>query len=97
MAIYYKLEGHKAVPCTYPNFEVDRSVALTDVGDVCVSTIFLVVNHNYGNGPPLLFETMIFGGPEDQFQQRYSTWDEAVEGHEKIRAWVRRDYKEVKQ
>jgi len=32
---------------------------------------------------PILFETMIFGGENDQYQERYSTWDEAVEGHKK--------------
>ena len=24
---------------------------------------------------------MIFGGEHDQYQERYSTWDEAIEGH----------------
>ncbi len=26
--------------------------------------------------------TMIFGGPCDQYQMRYSTWDEAQSGHD---------------
>ncbi len=34
-------------------------------------------------GPPLLFETMIFGGEHDQEQWRYSTWEEAEAGHMK--------------
>ncbi|KKN76361.1 hypothetical protein LCGC14_0370470 [marine sediment metagenome] len=29
----------------------------------------------------LVFETMIFGGEDDGYQDRYSTWDEAVKGH----------------
>jgi len=48
-----------------------------------VSTVFLGLDHSFGEGPPLLFETMIFGGPEDGYQDRYSTWDEAIEGHKK--------------
>lgn len=92
MTLYYKLEGHKAVPCDYPDFEVDRTVKKSSIGEVSISTVFLVINHNFGDGPPLLFETMIFGGPEDEFQQRYFTWDEAAAGHEKVRAWVNQNY-----
>lgn len=29
------------------------------------------------------FETMIFGGEHDQYQERYSTWDEAEAGHKR--------------
>jgi hypothetical protein len=51
---------------------------------VHVSTVFLGIDHNFGlNGPPLLFETMIFGGPHDQYQDRYATRDEALAGHAK--------------
>src|SRR5258706_13563526 len=40
----------------------DRHVAKTDFGDVRVSTVFLGFDRSFGQGPPLLFETMIFGG-----------------------------------
>lgn len=33
---------------------------------------------------PLLFETMVFGGPMDGYQSRYSTWVGAQHGHEKV-------------
>lgn len=49
-------------------------------GEVHVSTVFLGMDHGFG-GMPLLFETMIFGGELDQFQDRYPTWDMAVAGH----------------
>lgn len=39
-------------------------------GDVGISTIFLGLNHQYGNGPPLLWETMVFGGGEDLDQDQ---------------------------
>jgi hypothetical protein len=61
----------------------DRRVALSKFGDVEVSTVFLGIDHNFWDvGPPLLFETMIFGGPLDQEQWRYSTWEEAEAGHQ---------------
>jgi hypothetical protein len=64
-------------------FEVaNRRVGVDKVGsDVEVSTVFLGLDHNFCGGPPLLFETMIFGGPLDGEQERYSTWEEAENGH----------------
>ena len=61
---------------------VDRQVARTEVGDVTISTVFLGLDHDFtGFGPPILFETMIFGGEHDQYQDRYSSWSEAEAGH----------------
>ena len=37
-----------------------RRVALTRVGPYCVSTVFLGIDHQWGDGPPLLFETMVY-------------------------------------
>ncbi len=49
---------------------------------VQVSTVFLGLDHRFGaDGPPVVFETMTFGGPFDQEQDRYSTWEEAEAGH----------------
>lgn len=49
-----------------------------------VSTIFLHTDHGHG-GPPMWFETMSFAdaGIDDwgYRQDRYSTWDEAMAGH----------------
>lgn len=50
-----------------------------------ISTVFLGLDHSFGDGPPMLFETMIFGGSLDGEQERYSTWDEAEAGHKR---WV---------
>jgi hypothetical protein len=59
----------------------NRIVEQTQIGDVLISTVFRGIDHSFGGGEPLLFETMIFGGAEDGYQERYSTWDEAVKGH----------------
>jgi len=49
----------------------DRIVAKTDIdGEVEVSTVFLGLDHAVWDGPPMLFETMIFGGPHDNSQWR---------------------------
>ena len=46
-----------------------------------VSTVFLAVNHQWGDGPPILWETMIFGGEHDGYQERYTSREEALAGH----------------
>ena len=61
----------------------DRTVRRSELdNDVLISTVFLGIDHGY-NGVPLLFETMIFGGEHDGYQERYSTWEEAEKGHQK--------------
>ena len=65
-------------------FDQTKRVAETQVGEARISTVFLSVDHSFGEGPPVLFETMIFGGPHASHQWRYSTWDDAVAGHGSI-------------
>ena len=86
----YILEGHKAVPADLMTwarwFEAagnDRIVAKTDIAHVNISTVFLGLDHNWGEGPPQIFETMIFGGPQDGWQERCSTWEQAEEMHKR--------------
>jgi hypothetical protein len=70
------------------NKDDKRRVALTEFEPgVRVSTVFLGLDHRYfGKGPPLLFETMVFGlNLEDEaFTTRYATWDDAETGHKAI-------------
>jgi hypothetical protein len=58
-----------------------RHVADDQIGDVRISTVFIGLDHRYGDGPPLIFETLIFGGDLDGHMWRYSTWDDAEIGH----------------
>lgn len=59
-----------------------RRVALDDLGGGhVVSTVFLGINHNFGGGPPVLFETLIGDPDGEQEIYRYCTWDEAEKGH----------------
>jgi len=54
------------------------------IGDVFVSTVFLGIDHNYENqGDPVLWETMIFGGMYDEYQERYTSHEDALAGHQR--------------
>jgi len=83
----YILIGHEAV--AEPDvmkwaewFEsADRTVARTETDDVQVSTVFLATDHSFGDPPPILFETMVFGGEHDGDQNRCSTWEESQVMH----------------
>lgn len=86
--MYYILDGHEPKPVNdviewaEKGFGPNRQVGDTDVGDVRVSTVFLGLDHDtLGKGPPILFETMVFGGIHDQWMDRCATWDEAVAMH----------------
>lgn len=86
----YKLDGHTPVPVENilewsQWFETaDRHVAEDEIGNARVSTVFLGLDHQWGGGPPLLFETMVFDGPLDGEQVRYGTWEQAEAGHRKM-------------
>lgn len=65
------------------------------VGDVTkkgvrVSTVFLGLDHNYGLGEPILWETMIFGNNVGDIMCRYRTMNQAREGHRQAVKLVRR-------
>lgn len=85
---YWKLDGKLAVPCStleewsrsFADFDA-RRVAHTMIGANLVSTIFLGINHNFGEGDPLLFETMIFRDEESGECWRTSSWEEAEAQH----------------
>lgn len=59
---------------------------VTVVGNdsVEVSTVWLGMNHRFGDGPPLIYETMVFGGPMAEAQWRYSTKEEAWRHHDEV-------------
>jgi hypothetical protein len=94
MSVYYILEGHEAVKTDLMTWarmfkKADRVVRKTTIGDAEISTVFLGLDHQFGDGPPLLFETMVFGGKLDQKQDRCTTWEEAEAMHEAMSGRVR--------
>ena len=69
--------------------DTDRKIGDDTINGQQVSTVWLGSHYNYGEGPPLIFETMIFGGPHDQYCDRYSTEEAALAGHDQIVAALR--------
>lgn len=76
-----------------------RDLAYKRVGDdqvagCRVSTVWLGIDHGFNmlrdkdtptdDYKPIIFETMIFGGPHDKYQERYQTLEQAKKGHERI-------------
>jgi hypothetical protein len=61
---------------------LERKVVKQDyIGDIFVSTVFLGLDHAWNSDIPVLWETMIFGGEHDQYQERYTSHEDALEGH----------------
>lgn len=92
------LDGKKPIPATILEwgemFEdySKKEVGLTLMRRGHISTIFLGVDQGYSfdDSPPILFETMIFIGKYDGYQERYATWEEAEEGHKKAVKMIKR-------
>lgn len=93
MTMYYILEGQTPVAVSdvlewaewYE--EADRTVKKTRVGDVEVSTVFTGLDL-FSRGPPLLFQTVVFGGERSGDKWRYNTWEEAEAGHDRVVAEI---------
>jgi len=99
MGHLYRLDGHNTVPVESAeewaqafSDRKKRRVARTELGTVVVSTVFLGIDHGFGTGRPVLFETMVFGGEHDEYQERCCTWDEAEAMHARVVGMVRGEW-----
>lgn len=90
LQMYYILDGHTPIAVDdvlewarwfEENIDARRVTRTEFANGSYVSTVFIGIDHAFGSGPPLLFETMVFGGRADGWQDRYSTWEEAEVGH----------------
>ena len=95
---YYILDGKQVVPVDdvrvwgrWLESEKHRRVAITQIGAYRESTVFLGLDNSfYYDGPPILFETMVFHAdraPGDEalgICERCSTWDEAEKQHDEV-------------
>lgn len=68
---YYILDGKTTVAATLREWtrwmeanHNKRRVAQDTVDRYWISTVFLGLNHSWGDGPPLLFETLVFDRAE---------------------------------
>jgi hypothetical protein len=65
----------------------NKRVAEDTVSGYWVSTVWLGMDYSLGDGPPLIFETMVFPQKEgetnwyDEYCERYATEEEALAGH----------------
>lgn len=90
MADYYDRDGRSMTLLEWARSYEARTdkkrVAETTLPDGrWVSTVWLGANHQFGSGPPLIFETMVFSSQEDMQEEdcdRYSTEAEARAGHQ---------------
>lgn len=98
--IYYKLDENKnVIPCKMEECTTTTKASIVKqehLGEKWISTVFMHINHNYDVGEPLVFETMIkdktYGWLD--YCDRYSTWQEAEEGHKRAVEWVKNGCKE---
>ena len=66
-------------------YELGRFVIIEPI---IISTVFLGIDYAFHTAmtqqPPILFESMIFGGAFNEKQARYSTMEEAQDGHQRM-------------
>ena len=92
--MYYRLNGRETEfvggykEMIEAGLPISNVIFFDKIGALDVSTVFLSMDHGLagriGDGTPVLFETMVFGGEHDGYQERYHTYDEAEEGHKRI-------------
>lgn len=97
-SIYYILEG-KAVlrvgrdTCYRWQEKIGgpKIIAQEDVSSYWVSTVFLTHDHSFDDGPPIVFETMVFRRDDKgeldmggEYTDRCSTYDEAEAMHKRV-------------
>ncbi len=71
---------------------ISRNRIFINEEEILISTVFLGIDHSFNRlHPPIVFETMIFGGKQDGWQDRYHTYREACDGHLKALEMVRKE------
>lgn len=105
--MFYKLDENKNVVSSsleeWVNFMEGsfctnyKHVGNDIINDHRVSTVFIGLCHyfNFNNKTPIVFETIVFKNDRsDIYQERYATWKEAEEGHQRAIQWVKNGCKE---
>ncbi|MHC5730284.1 MAG: hypothetical protein ACYTXY_40495, partial [Nostoc sp.] len=66
----------------------ETTVMWNEFNDCLISTKFVGIDLNPGScnasSLPMVFETLVLGGPLDGKKNFYPTWNEAIQGHLKI-------------
>lgn len=66
----------------------ERLIKQDVIKNVLVSTVFLGQNRNFSSGKPHWFESMIFIDEKEWERQKYTTYEEAIKGHEKMVQYI---------
>jgi len=93
MELGYKMNKNGSVEkckdmSEYASMFRNTAIAQRRLRGVFVSTVFLVIDHGYRTSEnkdhykPVLWETMIFGGKNDDYQKRYTSLEDSKVGHE---------------
>ena len=112
--IYYDRQGN---PMSQDDYIAQRyggdldafRVGIDEIGPYVISTVWLGLDHGFGDGPPVIFETMVFASeawyadrrdpdhlPLIEFDcQRYCTEEEAQAGHDEMVLLVRATTTEI--
>ena len=62
-----------------------RTIGDDYVKGLHISTVWLGISHSFSGGPPIIFETMVFGAEGQSLKQRrYHTEAEARKGHKEM-------------
>jgi hypothetical protein len=99
---YYVLDGKIPIPCDlmtwaewFEEHRDDRIVKQENVAQFWVPTVFLGLDHSWGDGPPQLFETMVFDHSDSETRglacwiERAPTWELALETHQRGVTWAK--------
>ncbi len=92
MSDFYDIDGQQIELMEWAKkFESpeNKLVARTVLDDgITISTVWIGIDHQFGDGPPLIFETMVFHDEDDRPDEidvlRYSTLEEAEQGHKNM-------------
>lgn len=61
-----------------------RKLRRDEVGESRISTVFLGLDHSWGDEPPVLWETLVMGGDNSDYMERYTSEADAIAGHNSI-------------
>jgi hypothetical protein len=93
VSLYYDQDGQPMAMAEWARVFEDidkRRIARTELPNATISTVWLGIDHGWGEGPPLIFETMWFKRDGDDEMERYATKAEALAGHERMVAKAKR-------
>lgn len=73
-----------------------KHIACDVLNGKMISTVWIGTNTSLKTDPPMVFETMVFDSNntgvfafgECLYEDEYSSWDDALEGHQKAIKWV---------